>query len=244
MSDPLSSDRVRPDRIRGSRLGVGFGLAVADLLSPPLLAILGITVALNLALLAAIWFGSGYILAETTFFTSSWLEWLADAISGLGTIVVTLILFPAFATIILSFFLDSAAAKVARRHYPWLPAGRDQPIGEMLAETIRFLLVVIALNVLAMPIYFLVPAVNIAVFYLLNGYLYGREYFELVAVRYLPGREARAVRKRYRFAVLLAGVLITLGMTVPFLNLVVPLWAVALMVHMTAGMLPDAAARR
>lgn len=226
---------VRP---RGARVGTGFALGLADLFTPALLSILLTTVLLNLALLLALWFGLGWALAETTFFSTGWLEWIADLASGFGVVVLTLILFPVLATMILSMFLDSAAGRVARRRYPWLGEGRGQPFGEMLAETFRFLLVVVALNLLALPVYLLVPALNLALFYLLNGYLFGREYFEMVAVRWLPGPEARRLRKRHGLAVFAAGILITLGMSIPFLNLIVPLWAVAMMVHVYAGLHP------
>ena len=235
----MAETMMRPSNIRGARLGIGFGLSLADLFSPPLLSILAITVVLNIALLLAIWFGVGYALTETTFFSSGWLEWLADLASGFGTVVVTVILFPALATIILSMFLDSAAAKVARRHYPWLPEGRDQPFGEMLGETLRFLVVMIVANLIVLPIYLLLPAVNLVVFLLLNGYLLGREYFEMIAVRYVPGREARRLRARHRFSILSGGILIALAMMIPIVNLVAPLWAVALMVHVNAGILPS-----
>lgn len=232
------SDR-RPDHIRGSRLAVSFAAGLADLFTPALISILGLTVLLNLALLLALWLGLGYALRETTFFSTGWLEWIADIASGFGLVVLTLILFPVLATMILGMFLDAAAGRVARRRYRWLGEGRSQPIGEMLAETVRFLGVVIVLNLLVLPIYLLVPAVNLAVFYLLNGYLFGREYFELVAVRWLPVREVRRLRARHRFAIFAAGVLIAIGMSIPFLNLLVPLWGVAMMVHVYAGLHPQ-----
>ena len=230
---------IAANRPRGTRLGASFGLAVADLFTPPLLSILLITVALNLALLLGLWFGIRFTLQETTFFSTGWLEWIIDTLGGLASVALLMILFPALATMILGMFLDAAAGRVAKRHYPWLPDGRDQPFGEMLAETFRFLAVMIVVNLVALPVYLFIPALNIVVFYVLNGYLIGREYFELVAVRYLPGRDARATRARHRWSVFLAGVLITVGLSIPFLNLVVPLWATALMVHMTVGILPD-----
>src|SRR5690554_2900481 len=99
------------DRPRGARVVTGFVLGLGDLLSAPLLSILGMTVALNLALLLVLWFGLGWLLAATTFFSTGWLEWLADIASGFGVIVLTLILFPVLATVILGMFLDAAAGR-------------------------------------------------------------------------------------------------------------------------------------
>lgn len=220
------------------RTGVSLGLGIADLFSPPLLGILAVTLALNLALLVLLWLGISWLLTETTVTDWGWLEWIIDAAGWLAGVVLMLILFPVLATMILGFFLDPAAGRVARRHYPGIEPGREQPIMEAIGGALRFLAVVILLNLLALPVYMLVPALNLILFYLINGYLFGREYFELVAARYLSNRDAAALRRRHGGAVFGTGVLITLGLSIPFLNLIVPLWATAMMVHMVAGVLP------
>jgi uncharacterized protein involved in cysteine biosynthesis len=69
------------------------------------------------------------------------------------------------------------------------------------------------------------------VFYVLNGYLLGREYYETVALRRLDARLAGELRRRNRWRVFLAGVVITLMLTVPLLNLIAPVIATAFMVH-------------
>ena len=70
----------------------------------------------------------------------------------------------------------------------------------------------------------------------LNGYLLGREYFELVAGRRLPWSTVRALRQRTRARLWLAGAVIALLLTVPVLNLVAPVVAVAFMVHLFEGL--------
>jgi hypothetical protein len=52
-------------------------------------------------------------------------------------------------------------------------------------------------NLLASPIYVLAPGINLFVFPGLNGYLFGREYFEVVALRRLDAETARALRHRF-----------------------------------------------
>jgi uncharacterized protein involved in cysteine biosynthesis len=70
------------------------------------------------------------------------------------------------------------------------------------------------------------------VFYGLNGYLLGREYFETVALRRLDPKRASELRRREKWRVFLAGVIITLLLTVPFLNLIAPVIATAFMLHL------------
>jgi uncharacterized protein involved in cysteine biosynthesis len=96
-------------------------------------------------------------------------------------------------------------------------------------------LVAIGLNILALPIYF-IPILNFFVFYILNGYLLGREYFEAVALRRLSAGEVGELWRREKGRLIVAGVVITLMLTIPFLNLVAPVVATAFMLHLFESM--------
>jgi CysZ protein len=78
--------------------------------------------------------------------------------------------------------------------------------------------------------------VNLVAFYIGNGYLLGREYFELAAMRHLAPAEARRLRKANRLTVFLSGLIITGLASVPILNLVTPLFATAFMVRIYKGL--------
>ena len=67
----------------------------------------------------------------------------------------------------------------------------------MMATTLRLMGLTILLNLLALPVYLLAPGINVFVFLGLNGYLLGRAYFEVVALRRLDFKAARAVRQRF-----------------------------------------------
>ena len=95
----------------------------------------------------------------------------------------------------------------------------------------KFLAVVILGNIVALFL-LLVPGVNIAAFFLVNGYLLGREYFEFAAMRFREEAEAKALRRRNFGTVFLAGLVIAAFLAVPILNLLTPLFAAALMVHL------------
>jgi CysZ protein len=90
--------------------------------------------------------------------------------------------------------------------------------------------VLILVNLIALPFY-LLPGINLALFWIVNGYLLGREYFELVALRHLDVAAARALRRRHALRIFIAGIVIAAFATVPFLNLLSPLFATAFMVH-------------
>ncbi|MDH3919807.1 MAG: hypothetical protein OEU25_16720, partial [Rhodospirillales bacterium] len=74
----------------------------------------------------------------------------------------------------------------------------------------------------------------------------GREHFELVALRRLEEPVARRLRRRYRGRVLMAGVIVAFLLTLPLINLVAPIMATGLMVHVfeqvrRRGGVPEAA---
>ena len=134
----------------------------------------------------------------------------------------------------LTLMLDDIAQAVERRHYPERAAAREQPIGEAVMAALAFAAVMLLLNLLALPFYLLllfVPPLNLFVFYLLNGYLLGREYFELVAARRFDAAGVRRLRRKYRGRVMLAGVVIAFLLTVPIVNLVTPVVATGFMLH-------------
>ncbi|MGZ8409550.1 MAG: EI24 domain-containing protein, partial [Hyphomicrobium sp.] len=70
------------------------------------------------------------------------------------------------------------------------------------------------------------------VFYAVNGYLLGREYFELVALRRADIAEVRALRDVYRGRLFVAGVVVAVLLTVPIVNLLAPIVGTAAMVHL------------
>jgi len=65
-----------------------------------------------------------------------------------------------------------------------------------------------------------------------NGYLLGREFFEFAAMRFRPPAEARAFRSKHSSTVFMAGLLIAGFLAIPFVNLLTPLFAAGLMVHL------------
>ena len=162
------------------------------------------------------------------------LSWLVDA-AAIGAIaIVSFFLFPAVMVSIMALLLDEIAAAVEQRHYPDLPPARAQPISEALTGNLIFIAVTLILNLLVLPLYLVliwVPPLNLVLFYLLNGYLLGREYFEMVSVRRLDLQESKRLRRSFRGKVILAGAVITFLLTIPLVNLVTPIIATAFMLH-------------
>jgi uncharacterized protein involved in cysteine biosynthesis len=211
-----------------------FQKALAQLPEPAFRGVLIRSLALTVALYAALVVLAFVVVPPLIQFETEWLEWLAEAAGLVVFLVAGFLLFPAVATLFVSLFLDEIAEAVERRYYPADPPGRplDNLPAFMLA--LRFAAVMVLLNLLALPFYLvgmLFPPVSLVVFYGLNGYLLSREYFELVSSRHLPPQAMRQLRRREQGRLLLTGIVIAFLLTVPFVNFLAPLLATAAMVH-------------
>ena len=162
----------------------------------------------------------------------SWVGWLLQILGGFAVAGLTWLLFPAVSTTILSFFLDGVLTRLDQQHYPELAPALTVPLRAVIKSGARLLSLTIGLNLLALPIYVLVPALNLVLFYLLNGYLLSREYFDLVTLRRLDGVKAKALWRERRGRWMLGGITIAGLLSIPVLNLAAPLVAAALMLHL------------
>lgn len=189
------------------------------------------SISLAALVFAGLWGAVWLVLSRTALSEIGWVEVTIDALGGIAAIVLTFILFPGVAAAILSFFLDRVIGAVEQRHYPGLPPPLSQPLGEQIVGALRFIAMVVGLNLLALPIY-LIPGVNLLVFYGMNGYLLGREYFEMVAPRRLEAHSRRQLWRRRRIGFVLAGAVIAFVSTLPLVNLLAPMLAAAAMTHL------------
>ena len=136
------------------------------------------------------------------------------------------------ASAITSMFLDTVADAVEAKHYPHLPKATPVPFGDAFRDTVNFLGVLIGTNILALIAYALLPFAALFIFWGLNGYLLGREYVALAAMR-REGREgARAFWKRHKGTLWLAGILMAIPLSVLLLNLAIPILGAATFTHL------------
>ncbi|TRL34979.1 sulfate transporter family protein [Rhizobium straminoryzae] len=162
---------------------------------------------------------------------AGWLTFVFAIVAGIGLALGLALLIAPVTALIAGLFLDDVAEVVEQRDYPADPPGTAMPMGRALIESVQFLGVVILGNLVALFL-LLVPGVNLVAFFLVNGYLLGREFFEFAAMRFRPPEEAKAFRQKHKGTVFLAGLLIAGFLAIPILNLLTPLFAAGLMVHL------------
>jgi len=172
----------------------------------------------------------------------SWFGLIAGILAGVALALGLALLIGPVTAIVAGFFLDDVAEIIEREDYPADPPGQPLPWTQALGQSMKFFGVVIIGNLAALFM-LLLPGLNIAAFFLVNGYLLGREFFEFAAMRFLAPPEARALRRRHAGTVFLAGLVIAAFLAVPLLNLLTPLFAAAMMVHVNKRVLAAEAGR-
>ncbi|MFT4843400.1 MAG: CysZ protein [Planctomycetota bacterium] len=208
-----------------------FSLAVGQMFSGPILGVLGACTMLSIACFVGLWFGIDWAI-------ETWLEgsdgFLAGLASGGGGFVAALVLayflFPVVATAFISLFLERIAKTVENQHYPHLPPAKGLPLLPSLAVTARFVILMIAANVLLLALLFFPPVYAVA-WFVVNGWLIGREYLELVAMRRISVRGTDRLRKRHGTESLVTGVVLAVLLPIPIFNMVLPVFATCVMVH-------------
>jgi uncharacterized protein involved in cysteine biosynthesis len=210
--------------------------AIAGLLTPGLRRIVWLSLGVAMASYVVLWIVVAIVLDHVVRFGWRPLNWLVELLGALAVLTLSWLLFPAVVTMVMGFFLDRAAGLVEARDYPGRGPPRRASLSETALTTLRLMGLTIILNLLALPVYLLMPGINFFVFLALNGYLFGREYFEVVALRRLDPIAVRALRTRFAGRVFLGGAVIAGLFAVPFVNLVVPVIATAFMVHLFEGL--------
>ena len=172
----------------------------------------------------------GYLLSTTALVSAGWLDALLDWTAGLGTLILVWFLFPVMLPLVASLFLEPVAGRIERREYD-LKTPPSLPIGPEMLEGLKFAGLSLLLNLLALPLY-LVPLLFPFIYYALNSYLLGREFFETVAGRHVGRKAAGTLRRKHALKVLLFGFVIALCATLPLAALFAPFIGVAATVHL------------
>ncbi|MEL7261253.1 MAG: EI24 domain-containing protein [Pseudomonadota bacterium] len=224
-----------------------FFSALGQLGDPRFRRVLLIGLALTIALLVAATSGFvwlvGWLTADSIdvpwLGTITWLDDVLTWASFFVFLVLSMFLMIPVASVITSMFLEDVAGAVEDRHYAHMPPAAGTSFGDGLVDTVNFLGVLVAANIVAIVLYVFLPFGTIFIFWGLNGFLLGREYFTLVAMRRVGRAQARLLRKEHVGTIWIAGTLMAIPLTIPLLNLVIPILGAATFTHiyhqLTAG---------
>ena len=217
-----------------------FFKALGQIGDPRFRRVMGLGVLLALALLAAVY--AGFLVLINSLVPGT-IDLIfvgpitgIDALLGWGSLFLMLglsvFLMVPVASAFSGLFLEDIADAVEDRHYPGLPPVTPVRLGDSLVDSLNFLGLVIAANVLALVLYIFAGPFIPVVFWAVNGWLLGREYFTLVATRRIGREGAKALRAQNSGRIWLAGILMAAPLSVPLVNLVIPVLGVATFTHL------------
>lgn len=197
---------------------------------------IGLTIALLIGLYAALlWLIEWLTKEPITLPGGGEVTWLGDLLGwgSLGLVILlSVFLMIPVASAITSLFLDEVAEAVENKHYPSLPAVPAVTFWDGLRDSVNFLGVLVGANILALILYAIFPFAAIFIFYALNGFLLGREYFQLAAMRRVGRARAKELHKQHRMTIWIAGCLMAVPLSFPLVNLVIPVLGAATFTHL------------
>lgn len=164
-------------------------------------------------------------------------DWISAA--GFWAIVVTgsYFLFPGIVTMVMSFLADKIALAVEEEYYPNRIGTRPVPVMEVILGAMKLTLLMIFVNALALFPYLILLATTagagtLMLFIAVNGFLLGREYYEMVASRHMPPRAVKETRVRYSGKVFMGGCVMAGLFLIPVVNIIAPIVGAAMMTHL------------
>ncbi|MEM9853822.1 MAG: EI24 domain-containing protein [Pseudomonadota bacterium] len=196
---------------------------------------IGLTIALLIAAYAGLLWLVEWLTSEPVILPGvGQVTWLGDLL-GLGSLVfmifLSIFLMIPVASAITSLFLDEVADAVEARHYPHLRRPDRASFWDGLRDTVNFLGVLLAANILAFILYALFAPAAPLIFIAINGFLLGREYFTISAMRHLGREGARQKRGEHSGIIWAAGCLMAVPLMIPLLNLFIPILGAATFTH-------------
>ena len=208
-------------------------LSLGQLTDPPVLRVFVKSMLVTLLVFALLgigtWWGTQAALA-------AWLGWHTDGLAAAFALFVTILalwlLFRAVAIAAVGIFADAVVEAVEARHYPEaLRTARPVAFARSLAMGLRSAARVVLVNLLMLPVYIALLVTGVgtaAAFFLVNGWLLGRDLGDMVAARHMDAaamRGWRATTKGGRFVLGLAN---TGLFVVPILNIAAPVLGAAM----------------
>lgn len=179
------------------------------------------------AIILLLWIaGVTSLMQYTTLFTTGWLESAIDWLFSGASVIASWFLFPLLFPLIASQLVDGFMARIARDEYGqqmW-----DVPLLREIKNGVKFLALGLAINLVLLPVY-AIPLIGQALYLVVNASLLSGEFWEMICQRLKL--ETASLRHR-RLRLLMLGLVIVVSGSAPVLNLLTPLIAAALTLHL------------
>ena len=197
----------------------------------PLLYSLGLSLLATLIALPLIYLGFEWL--NQAFLTwlaggdSWWMNTIEWSLRVLGILIIFGIIFFAFGSVqtaFLGLFLDDVVTATRDKNHPTIQLGAPLPFSKSSWASAQFLTLSLSVNALILPIVLIgwfLPPLGLIVQLIANGYLFGKEYEDIIAVRFQTENRLDPL-KRTIFGTATATLFL-----VPVLNFVAPVISAA-----------------
>jgi CysZ protein len=190
------------------------------------------TLLITAILFVALFIGVEYALTRLPTLGSIWVNRFLELATPIILILAIFFLGTPVAAMVGSLFLNRIAAKVDAEFYPNDPKAPGTPAVTGIGEAVRLIGLAFLINLALVPVDIGVPGAAEVATILANGWLLGREFFELASLRHLSRQESDALRRRNSGTIYAAGLFISILTVIPVVNLIAPFFGSALMAHL------------
>ena len=197
----------------------------------PLLYSLGLSLLATLIALPLIYLGFEWL--NQAFLTwlaggdSWWMNTIEWSLRVLGILIIFVIIFFAFGSVqtaFLGLFLDDVVTATRDKNHPTIELDPPPSLSKSSWASAQFLTLSLSVNALILPIVLIgwfLPPIGLIVQLIANGYLFGKEYEDIIAVRFQTENRLDPL-KRTIFGTATAALFL-----VPVLNFVAPVISAA-----------------
>ena len=217
-----------------------FAFAVGQLRDPRFRRVIWLGFALAIALLFAMY---ALILLVVQIFVPGTLTLpIAGEVTGLRTLLslgsivfvigLSVFLMAPVASAFTGLFLDEVATAVEDAHFPNLPPATPTSTLDALRDSVSYFGLLVGLNLIGMIVFVISGGLGMVVIWAINAWLLSREYITMVALRRMTREQARELRRRHPIRLWLAGAMLAVPLTIPFLNLLMPVIGAAAFTHL------------
>lgn len=206
--------------------------ALATLFDRDFAGLLFWTLVITAIVFVGMFVGLEYLLGLLPTLGSVWVNRFLELAAPVILLLAFFALGAPVAAMVGSLFLERIAAKVDAQFYPHDPKAKGAPVFTSIGEALRLIALTLVVNLALLPLDIGVPGLAELATLLANGWLLGREFFELASLRHLSLQDSDRLRRRFAWRIYFAGLLIALLSVIPVIDLIAPFFGVAMMAHL------------
>ena len=185
------------------------GRALASFFDPALWGMIAKALILTIVLFVVIVVGFEYLLHYLPILGAPWVNRAVEVLAPILALIGLLAAGGPVAAMFASLYLDRVAEAIETRTYPNAPKAKGMSLSTSLSANARLAGAVVLVDLLLLPAEALAPEVAPFITVIVNGFLLGREYFELAVLRHLEREAADALRKRNAGRIFVVGLIVS-----------------------------------